>query len=133
MRNCSSSPMPPVMTFRNRYELLQVTRNYLRGAMRATRKLRIHRIHRRGRAAHEYADLRPAHVFKSRSRRKTAPYSLMLRNAVQFALLNLDRSIKEVRSTNATITEATCPKWLPMRLEMVQPFKNVMSNSLKYT
>jgi len=54
---------------------------------------------------------------------------VMLRNAVQFARLNLDRSIKE---ENATITEDDLPEVVADETQMVQLFQNLISNSLKY-
>ncbi len=55
--------------------------------------------------------------------------SLMLGNAVQWCLLNLERSIKEHQ---ATITQDELPEVIADEMQMVQLFQNLISNSLKY-
>jgi len=54
---------------------------------------------------------------------------VMLGNALQFALLNLDRSIKE---ENAVVTQDELPEAIADETQLVQLFQNLISNSLKY-
>lgn len=54
---------------------------------------------------------------------------LDLGNALQWALLNLDRSIKDAK---ATISYDTLPEVIANESQMVQLFQNLIGNSLKY-
>ena len=54
---------------------------------------------------------------------------VLLKNAVQFSLLNLDRAIKE---EGATITQDELPEVIADETQMVQLFQNLLSNALKY-
>ena len=54
---------------------------------------------------------------------------LELGNALQWALLNLDRSIQEKK---ATVTRGDLPEVLGSESHMVQLFQNLIGNSLKY-
>jgi signal transduction histidine kinase len=54
---------------------------------------------------------------------------VILGNALQFALLNLDRSIKEER---AVVTQDELPEAIADETQLVQLFQNLISNSLKY-
>ena len=58
---------------------------------------------------------------------KRAPFELS--NALQWALLNLDRSIHEYK---ATVTHDDLPEVIANESQMTQLFQNLLSNSLKY-